>query len=210
MYTSRPLFAPRSVRGPEPRKSVWITTKVRQLGNCEDANGGGIPCGSFGFGISTTSSDIDSAAYGAWGNGYGNNVSYEPIFEGYYDHPTSPRHKPPFKLVMHDESATADRTTSSPCLAFAAFHTQLSRSKPCSPHSFVDMIGRPRKLKEGDPVDFGSRVAALLLAYNVLEGSQLLRARRYEIFIRLGLPLLADDEDPTWPRPSGYGRVLAT
>ena len=114
MYTSRPLLAPRSVRGPEPRKSVWITTKVRQLGNCEDANGGGIPCGSFGFGISTTSSDIDSAAYGAWGNGYGNNVSYEPIFEGYYDHPTSPRHKPPFKLVMHDESTTADRTTSSP------------------------------------------------------------------------------------------------
>ena len=50
----------------------------------------------------------------------------------------------------------------------------------------------------------------MLLEYRVLEGSQLLRARRYEIFIRLGLPLLADDEDPTWQRPSGYGRVLAT
>jgi hypothetical protein len=178
MSTSRPLFATRSVRGPEPRKSVWITTKVRQLGSCEDANGGGIPCGSFGFGISTTSSDIDSAAYGAWGNGYDNNISYEPSFEGYYDHPTSPRHKPPFKLVMHDD--------------------------------FVDMVGRPRKPKEGEERGTGDRVAAMLLEYNVLEGSQLLRARRYEIFIRLGLPLLADDEDPTWPRPSGYGRVLAT
>ena len=50
----------------------------------------------------------------------------------------------------------------------------------------------------------------MLLEHNVLEGSQLLRARRYEKFIRLGLPLLRDDEDPTWPRPSGYGRVLPT
>jgi len=48
----------------------------------------------------------------------------------------------------------------------------------------------------------------MLLEHNVLEGSQLLRARRYERFIRLGLPLLRDDEDPTWPRPSGYGRVV--
>ena len=72
------------------------------------------------------------------------------------------------------------------------------------------MVGRPRKPKEGEERGSGDRVAAMLLEYNVLEGSQLLRARRYEIFIRLGLPLLADDEDPTWPRPSGYGRVLAT
>jgi hypothetical protein len=205
------LFAPRSVRGPEPRKSVWTTTKVCPLGRCEDANGGGIPCGSFGFGISTTSPDIDSAAYGAWGNGYDNSISYEPIFEGYYDHPTSPRHKPPFKLVTHDESTTADRTASSP-LAFAAFHAKVSRSKSCSPHarSYVDMVGRARKLnlKEGEERGSGDRVAKMLLEYNVLEGSQLLRARRYQLFIRLGLPLLADDEDPTWPRPSGYGRVL--
>ena len=109
--TSRPSFAPRPVRGPEPRRSVWITTKVRPLGQCEDANGGGIPCGSFGFGIETTSPDTEAAAYGAWGNGYENTASYDPIFDGCYDHPTSPRHKPPFELVMHDESTTADRTS---------------------------------------------------------------------------------------------------
>ena len=72
------------------------------------------------------------------------------------------------------------------------------------------MVGRPRKQKEGEEHRSFDRVAAMLLEHNVLEGSQLLRARRYEKFIRLGLPLLRDDEDPTWPRPSGYGRVLVT
>ena len=70
------------------------------------------------------------------------------------------------------------------------------------------MVGRPRKLKEGEEHRSCDRVAAMLLEHNVLEGSQLLRARREVYSARPAA--VEDDEDPTWPRPSGYGRVLVT
>lgn len=112
---------------------------------------------------------------------------------------------------MHDESVPAYRTAqflepvaSFRCLPLEGLTFQIV---PLPAHSFVDMVGRPRRvsLKEGEVR--ADKVASMLLEYGVLEGSQLLRARRYEIFIHCGLPLLGDDEDPAWPRPSGYGTI---
>ena len=95
--------------GPAQRKTVWLDTRVCELGMCEDANGGGKPAGAFGLDTVEHGGDTDAPAYGAWGNGMPLHrpevpgYQYQPRFEGYYEHSTAPSFQPPFKLNKGDD-----------------------------------------------------------------------------------------------------------